>query len=70
MGYLKYGGICYNNYTKNTKNTKNTFRTFIGRGSESGIVLMSLFIINGDDATFDNFIATDPGGGYKTALIK
>lgn len=50
--------------------TKNSSRTFIGRGSESGIVLMSLLLDNGDGATFDNFIATDPGGGYKSALIK
>jgi len=49
--------------------TKNMSRTFIGRGSESGIILMSLLLDNGNDATFNNFIATDPGGGYKSALI-
>lgn len=49
--------------------TTNTTRTFMGRGSESGIVLMSLFRDNGDEAAFDNFIATDPGGGFKPALI-
>lgn len=50
--------------------TENPSKTFIGRGSESGIVLMSLLLDSGNDATFDNFIATDPGGGYKTALIE
>jgi hypothetical protein len=50
--------------------TKNSSRTFIGRGSEAGIVLMALFLDNGDNATFDNFIASDPGGGYKSTLIK
>jgi len=69
--YAKHYGIFKNmaeyvdgNYTENSS------RTFIGRGSESGIVLMSLLLEMGEDATFDNFIATDPGGGYKTALIK
>ena len=43
-----------NNYSNNTT------RTLIGKGSESGIVLMALFIENPEKSVFDNFIVTDP----------
>ena len=53
-----------NNYTDNSS------RTFIGKGSESGIVLMALFLGNSESSVFDNFIATDPSGLYASAIIK
>ncbi|SDG69712.1 hypothetical protein [Winogradskyella thalassocola] len=52
-----------------TKFTKNTSKTLIGRGSESGIVLMTLFIENEDTSVFNNFIATDPSPKYTSALM-
>lgn len=52
------------------KYTNNSSRTFIGKGSESGIVLMALFLENSETSVFDNFIATDPSGLYKAAIIK
>lgn len=50
--------------------TNNTDRTLIGKGSESGIVLMSLFLEDRDNNVFDNFVATDPSGLYASALIR
>ncbi|NND06475.1 MAG: hypothetical protein HKN87_08845 [Saprospiraceae bacterium] len=50
--------------------TDNSLRTFIGKGSECGVVLMALFLENSENSVFDNFIATDPSGLYKTALIE
>ena len=52
------------------KYTNNSSRTFIGKGSESGIVLMALFLENSETSVFDNFIATDPSGLYASAIIK
>lgn len=52
-----------NNYTDNTT------RTLIGKGSESGIVLMALFIENPENSVFDNFIVTDPSPKYASAII-
>ncbi len=54
----------------NGKYTNNTSRTFIGRGSESGIVLMALFHENSETSVFDNFITTDPSGLYASAIIE
>jgi len=51
------------------KYTKNPSKTLIGRGSESGIVLMALFLENQDNSLFNNFIATDPSPKYTTAII-
>jgi hypothetical protein len=51
------------------KFTNNTSRTFIGKGSESGIVLMTLFIENPENSVFDNFIVTDPSPKYASAII-
>lgn len=45
-------------------------RTFIGKGSESGIVMMVLLKESPENSLFDNFIATDPSGLYANALIK
>jgi hypothetical protein len=49
--------------------TNNTSRTFIGKGSESGIVMMALFLEDSETSVFDNFIATDPSGLYASAII-
>lgn len=49
--------------------TKNSSKTLIGRGSESGIVLMALFIENQDASVFNNFIATDPSPKYASAIM-
>ena len=50
--------------------TDNNSRTFIGKGSESGIVLIALLQDDTRDEVFDNFIATDPSGLYATAVIE
>jgi len=49
--------------------TKNTSRTFIGKGSEAGIVLMTLFLENSETSVFDNFIATDSPGSFNSAVM-
>lgn len=41
-------------------------RTFIGKGSESGVVLMAMFL---EDSIFDNYIVTDPSPYYSNAII-
>ena len=51
------------------KYTNNSSRTFIGKGSESGIVLMALFLGNPETSVFDNFIVTDPSPKYASAII-
>jgi predicted alpha/beta superfamily hydrolase len=50
--------------------TNNTSRTFIGRGSEAGIVLMTLFMENSKSSVFENFIVTDPAGSFNLAVIQ
>ena len=52
------------------KYTNNSSRTFIGKGSESGVVIMALFLENSETPVFDNFIATDPSGLYASAIIR
>lgn len=49
--------------------SNNSSRTLIGKGSESGIVLMTLFLEDRKTNIFDNFIATDPSGLYASAII-
>jgi predicted alpha/beta superfamily hydrolase len=49
--------------------TNNTSRTFIGRGSEAGIVLMTLFLEDSRSSVFENFIATDPASSFNSAVI-
>jgi hypothetical protein len=49
--------------------TNNTSRTFIGKGSEAGIVLMTLFLEDSETSVFDNFIATDSPGSFNSAVI-
>jgi hypothetical protein len=52
-----------------SKYTKNSSRTFIGKGSESGVVLMALFLDNQEKPVFENFIVTDPSPKYASAMI-
>jgi predicted alpha/beta superfamily hydrolase len=52
-----------------SKYTNNSSRTFIGKGSESGIVLMALFLENPETSVFENFIVTDPSPKYASAII-
>lgn len=52
----------------NYSNNRN--RTFIGKGSESGVVLMTLLQEPKESALFNNFIATDPSGLYSSAIIE
>ncbi len=49
--------------------TNNISRTFIGRGSEAGIVLMTLFLENSENSVFDNFIVTDPSPSFIGTVI-
>ncbi len=51
------------------KYTNNTSRTLIGKGSEAGIVLMTLFLENSETSVFDNFIATDSPGSFNSAVM-
>jgi hypothetical protein len=50
--------------------TDNTSRTFIGRGSEAGIVLMTLFLEYSESSVFENFIVTDPAGSFNATVIQ
>jgi len=49
--------------------TNNTSRTFIGRGSEAGIVLMTLFLEDSVSSVFENFIVTDPSPYFAATVI-
>ncbi|NOX48052.1 MAG: hypothetical protein GXO89_13845, partial [Chlorobi bacterium] len=49
--------------------TTNTSRTFIGRGSEAGIVMMTLFLEESESSVFDNFIVTDPSTTFMNTII-
>jgi len=49
--------------------TNNTSRTFIGRGSEAGIVMMTLFIEDSATSVFTNFIVTDPSSSFMDTII-
>jgi hypothetical protein len=48
--------------------TNNASRTFIGKGSESGLVMMSLFVETKENSLFENFIVTDPSPHYATEI--
>ncbi len=43
--------------------------TFIGRGSESSIVLMTLFLESPKTSVFDNFIVTDPSPKFTSTMV-
>ncbi len=60
--YKDLAAYISNNYSSNSS------RTLIGKGSESGIVLMSLFIESKENSLFDNFIVTDPSPLYAKAI--
>jgi hypothetical protein len=49
--------------------SSNTSRTFIGRGSEAGIVLMTLFLEDSVNFVFENFIATDSPSNFNSEII-
>jgi hypothetical protein len=51
-----------------SKYTNNTSRTFIGKGSEGGLVLMTLFNENPEFSVFDNYIATDADEAFNRAV--
>ncbi len=51
------------------KYTNNTSRTFIGRGSEGGIVLMTMFLEDSENSFFDNYIVTDPASSFSSTVI-
>jgi hypothetical protein len=52
------------------KYSDNSSRTLIGKGSESGIVLMAMFHESRELSVFDNFIVTDPSPLYASAIIE
>ena len=52
------------------KYTNNTSITFIGRGSEAGIVLMTLFLEDLETSVFESFIVTDPSPGFTSTVIE
>lgn len=49
--------------------TSNSSRTFIGRGSEAGIVMMTLFLEDSATSIFDNFIATDSPDNFNSTIV-
>lgn len=49
--------------------TDNTSRTFIARGSEAGLVLMTLLLEDPETSVFQNFIATDSPSSYNSFVI-
>lgn len=53
-----------------SKYTNNPSRTFIGKGSEGGVVLMALYLEDGNASLFDNFVVTDPSPLYADAIIE
>ena len=53
----------------NGKYTSNTSRTFIGKGSEAGVVLLTLLNEDPDANIFDNYIATDPPSSFNNVVI-
>lgn len=50
--------------------SSNTSRTFIARGSEAGLVLMTLFLEDSASSVFDNFIATDSPTSFNSYIMK
>lgn len=69
--YLEHYQLYKNMATHVDRHYKsNTSRTLIGKGSESGIVLMTLFQEDLESSVFDNYIATDPSPLYADSVIK
>ncbi len=50
--------------------TKNTSGTFIGKGSEAGIVLMTMFLEDSVSSVFENFIASDSPGSFNSVVME
>lgn len=44
-------------------------RTFLGRGSEAGIVLLELFGDGPDNASIENYVATEAPGSFMSTVI-
>ena len=61
----------FNNMTSyvDTNYTNNNSRTFIARGSEAGLVLMTLFLEDSVTSVFDNFVATDSPSSFNSYII-
>jgi hypothetical protein len=51
------------------KYTQNTSRTFVGRGSESGVVLLTMLNEDVESRTFNKYIATDPPNSFIENVI-
>ena len=49
--------------------TDNTTRTFIARGSEAGVVLLTLLSEDQETSVFNNFIATDSPAHFNDAVM-
>ena len=62
----------FNNMTSyvDGKYTNNTSRTFIGKGSEGGLVLMTLFLESSESYVFENFIVTDSPGSFNSVVMQ
>lgn len=70
-GYQEYYDIFKNMASAvDSKYTDNPSRTFIGRGSEGGLVLMALLLEETETSVFQNFIASDPAGGFTSEVIR
>ena len=53
-----------------TNYTDNTSRTFIAKGSEAGVVLLSLLSEDQASSVFNNFIATDSPSSFNNVVIE
>lgn len=70
IGFQEYYDVYKNmTYYVDSIYTDNTSRTFIGRGSEAGVVIMSLLLENSETSVFDNFIATDSPDTFNSFII-
>lgn len=50
--------------------TNNTSRTFIGKGSEGGIVLITLFQESPESSVFEYFIVSDSPGSFNSVVME
>jgi len=68
--FQKYYNI-YKNMTSyvNSNYTNNESRTFIARGSEAGLVLITLFKEDSETSLFENFVATDSPESFNSYVI-
>jgi len=48
----------------------NPSRTFIGKGSEGGLVLMTLFLESPESSVFENFIVSDSPGSFNPTVMQ